>query len=337
MATWNYELQHLTLDEIEACSERFLMGWHDPIADGHKFRIKGLNARRKKFGLEPLTKEWSVQYRVDYVTSHYSQEEIIETLKDYLLNNLVADTRWTGIELFDCRFGRDYVKVFKQIVGSKVWRQISEETRKIKLMNTQMDKYGGVGVAGIDAYHKMIETKSMIVSAKMKKDVIDTNVFGSKAEEIVWSLLVDKFGRENVFYQYGVHPADSRYPYPCDFYVKPLDLFIELHVHYSHCDHWYDDTDKNDKMRVEQILRTCKEKTIKGLKVWTEIDIKKRDKAKESKINYLVFWDGKHLHADKKGCKKRYYVPRLKDFYKWYYDYDCNYELFIKDFPENTY
>jgi hypothetical protein len=63
----------------------------------------------------------------------------------------------------------------------------------------------------------------------------------------------------------------------------------------------------------------------------------KRGTAKANKLNYLVFWDGKHLHADIKGDKKRRYVPRLLDFYMWYKDYDCDVTAFLQDHPENTY
>lgn len=340
MATWNKELQGLTLDEIKQVSERFLMGWHDPKYDGHNFRIKGLNHRREKYGLEPLTKEWSFQYRLDYIRSHYTQEEIVQSITEYLKNHLVADTRWSGIELFDCRFGREYAKLFKELVGAKVWRQISEVTRVKKLVETQETKYGGIGVGGPQAYEKMRDTKLNVVYDVMDKfrngEEIDDSIFGSLAERIVFYLLVEKFGRKDVFYQYGVHPSDARYPYPCDFYIKSQDLFIELNLHYSHGPHWYDENSQEDKLRLAQYLASDSEKVRKSLRTWCELDVEKRQKAKASKIRYLVFWDGKFVR-DKHPFPGHKYRPCLRDFLKWYQDYNCDYDSFIKDFPENTY
>ena len=43
MATWNKELHALTKADVEQLSVDFLMGWHDFIANGHTFRLKGFN------------------------------------------------------------------------------------------------------------------------------------------------------------------------------------------------------------------------------------------------------------------------------------------------------
>lgn len=49
--------------------------------------------------------------------------------------------------------------------------------------------------------------------------VMDTHCV-SGWELIVFTELVNKFGRDDVYYQYGIHPSDKRYPYNCDFYIK---------------------------------------------------------------------------------------------------------------------
>lgn len=340
MATWNKELQGLTLDEIKQVSERFLMGWHDPKYDGHNFRIKGLNHRREKYGLEPLTKEWSFQYRLDYIKRNYSEDEIVTTITEYLSNHLVADERWSGIELFDCRFGREYAKLFKQLVGVQTWRKISEQTRVNKLVETQETKYGGVGVGGAAAYDKMRNTKLNMIQQAMDEfrngATLDDKVFGSLGEKIVFYLLVDKFGRDDVYYQYGVHPYDARYPYPCDFYIKSLDLFIELNLYYSHGHHWYDANSQEDNLRRQQLLMSDKPKVVNSVHVWCDVDVEKRRTAKANGLNYLVFWDGKYTQ---KGDSLKGYTnrPCLTDFLKWYVDYNCDYETFICDYPGNTY
>ena len=344
MPTWNKELHSLSREDVETISLRFLMGWHDFIKDGHTFRLKGFNRIRvEKMGLEPLTTKMSDNYRVEYIKCHFTDQEIVDTLRDYLMSHTVADSRWVGIELFDCRFGREYARLFRQILGSPVWRKLSEETRVSKLIETQTELYGGVGVSGKPTYDKMIQTKNQMTFAMLEQfrqgSNLPSSFFGSMSEEIVFYLLVDKFGKDDVFYQYGIHPKDDRYPYPCDFYIKSLDLFIELNVHYLHGDHWFDENNPADLLCVKHIRDHGNLKRVKGLKTWCVLDLEKRHAAQKSGINYLVFWDGSHMHDDyyHNGKRVRAYRPVLSDFYNWFYDYGCDYKSFITDHPENTY
>lgn len=327
MPTINKELEALSLNDIHRVSERFLMGWHDPKYDGYSFRIKGLNHYRAIHGLQPLTKEWSQTYRIQYIKSHYSDDEIEAAIRSFCETHSMADERWSGIELLDCRFGREYAKLFKELLGSARWRRISESTRVQKLTDTQTERYGGIGVAGKAAYDKMLETK--INRNRALKH------FESIGEEMVYDMLIEKFGTGDVIYQYGVHPYDARYPYSCDFYIKSCDLFIELNTHYSHSDHWFDENNKADVLKVSQWESgsKCYKKLIHQ---WTETDVKKRAFAKANHLKYLVFWDGKH----RRNKDKRYafnYVPVLSDFRKWYFDYGCNTDAFLRDNPHNTY
>lgn len=327
MATINKELEALTLDQIKQVSERFLFGWHDPKYDGHNFRIKGLNHKREIYGLEPLTKEWSYDFRIEYIKNHFSDDEIEKAISDYCLSHDMDSVRWTGIEVLNCRFGREYAKAFKELLGSNRWRKISESHRVTKLTTTQIEKYGGVGVAGKEAYDRMILTK-INKNRSLKR-------FESVGEEIVYDLLVQKFGADDVIYQYGIHPADARYPYSCDFYIKSLDLFIELNTHFSHSDYWFDPNNPDDILKV----KNWEEKGgrfLKTIKQWTITDTNKRKSAKDNHLNFLAFWDGRHIHNTDKNSKHNY-VPVLEDFKKWYYDYDCDVDSFLRDNPRNTY
>lgn len=327
MATINKELEALTLEQINQVSERFLLGWHDPKYDGHNFRIKGLNHKRDIYGLKPLTKEWSYNFRIEYIKSHFSDSEIEKDISEYCLNNNMESARWTGIEILDCRFGREYAKIFKELLGASKWRKISEAHRVTKLTTTQIEKHGGVGVAGKEAYDKMVFTK-INKNRNLKR-------FESVGEEIVYDLLVQKFGENDVIYQYGIHPADARYPYSCDFYIKSLDLFIELNTHFSHSDYWFDSNNHDDLLKVKNWEQKGG-RFLKTIKQWTISDTMKRKSAIDNHLNFLVFWDGRHIRNTDKTSKNKY-VPILEDFKKWYYDYNCNVDTFLRDNPRNTY
>lgn len=367
MATINYKLQSLTVEEINDVSIKYLMGWHD-LEKLYGFRVKGLNHRRRDLGLPELTKEWSNEYRVNYITTHFSYSQIHAAIFDYVFHNRVGDTRWVGIEILDCRFGREYAKIFKQLLGNKEYRKLSEMCRVSKLMETQ-NMNGGVGLANPVARAHAVCTnlkKYGVENPMQRKDITvvspftDSNIrikamntksgrirdamvefkntgvwtdkaLVSKPEKIVFQLLLSRFGKSDVFYSYGLHPYDERYPYNCDFYIKSLDLFIELNTHYGHGKHWYDENNHDDVLRVKHLMQSKSKKCHDAVHVWTELDVEKRKTAANSGIRYLVFWDSSYYQEN----KVRY--PRLSDFYEWFYDFDCDYDAFIVEHPENTY
>lgn len=381
LATVNKNLEKLTENDIIKVSERYLMGWHD-LEKEFGFRIKGLNNKRQAIGLPFLDKNVSMEYRLDYIRTHYSQDEIYDTISDCLRNSRVAEDRWKGIELFNCRFGRDYVTAFRQLIGSSEYRKLSEENRVEKLKETQLEIYGGIGLAGESAKKKALltnmtkygvsnpmyvdaikeklgatnsvkydgispfssekiqekanENKMKIVYSQLEQfrkdgEINNIDCFKSEGEKIVFCELVSKFGRYDVFYQYGLHPYDKRYPFHCDFYIKSLDLFIELNAHYSHHTHWYDANNPDDLLRKNNMLASGKKRSINAIKVWCETDVNKRNYAKKNKLRYLVFWDGSSVLIKNKN------VPQLKDFYLWFNEYDCDVDSFLNDNPSNTY
>lgn len=379
--TINQKLEALSLEEIKLVSEKYLMGWHD-LEKPYGFRVKGLNRKRAEYGLPALTKEDSLSYRIDYIKNHYSDEQIESEIYAYVKNTRMDAARWVGIEILDCRFGREYAKAFKLLLGNQKYRKLAEYCRVRKLTETQQNLYGGVGLAGKNTYDKAVQTnlqkygvsnvmqnddvKSVLaerntlryggsspfcsqeVHAKAMKNkiqnihnaldaykkggIINDSIFKqSNYEMIVFYELINHFGKNDVFYEYGLHPYDARYPFSCDFYIKSLDLFIEINAHYSHGGHWFDASLHDDVLRQQHLLSSGKKRSLAAVKTWCEKDVKKRQKAKESGIRYLVFWDAS-VHMENKER-----VPNLKDFYQWMIDYQCDYESFVKDNPSNTY
>lgn len=381
MPTINKNLQKLNKDDVLKISDEYLMGWHD-LYPKYGFRIKGFNHKREEFGLSPLDKDISFMYRLNYIRTNYDMDIVLSTISDYMNTHSMDDARWTGIELFNCRFGREWAKFMKVLVGSKQYRKLSENARVAKLTNTQEQLYGGVGLASDSAKQKAkatiqskygcdnvmrndvikrrlattnlvkygsispfgcnsVQSKSMktrsviiadAIASYKKTGVIDKGIFKkSTAEYIVFLKLVEKFGVDDVMYQYGIHPYDARYHFACDFYIKSLDLFIELNGYYAHGNHWYDTNNHDDVLRATHWLNSGKTRNIKAYKIWTDDDVKRRETAMQNGIKYLVFWDGTSTNVDGHS------VPNLSDFYMWLDEYNCNYDLFIKNHPENTY
>lgn len=153
----------------------------------------------------------------------------------------------------------------------------------------------------------------------------------SRHEVFVYTALVHKFGYDDVFVQYGIEPKDDRYPFSCDFYVKSEDLFIELNMHYSHGDRWFDPSRESDCLSLRNYKQLGTQTAIRIVKTWGSADIMKRKFATDNNLNYLVFWNGRSQRSN------GYDIPKLPDFYQWLVDYQCDTTSFLKDHPENTY
>lgn len=131
------------------------------------------------------------------------------------------------------------------------------------------------------------EVQQKIIATKKRRGTLNS----SKAEKTAYAMLVEKFGKANVEAQYK---TDPRYPYACDFYVRSLDLFIELNASWLHGFHWFDETSEADLIRLNEVVEKAeqgKPMYQRMVYIWTYDDLRKRATAEENGLNYLVFWD----------------------------------------------
>lgn len=121
----------------------------------------------------------------------------------------------------------------------------------------------------------------------------------SKAAEKMKIMLEEKFGKNDVQPEY----KSSVYPFSCDFYIKSLDLYIELNAHVTHGGHWFNCDNVEDQNRLSILKERSGYRNLysRMITVWTEKDLKKRDTAIKNNLNYVVFWDND-----------------LLDFFEWY-------------------
>ena len=119
----------------------------------------------------------------------------------------------------------------------------------------------------------------------------------STAEEELYSLLVEKFGSEDVIRSYtdARYARQSGYMFQCDFYIKSLDLFIELNLHPTHGPHPFDSANQEDIMFLEVLQQDDSQWALNTIDVWTKLDVEKQNIAKTNKINYKVIYDRKEF------------------------------------------
>ena len=127
------------------------------------------------------------------------------------------------------------------------------------------------------------------------------NVGKSIPEAKMHKILCDVFGEDNVEIHYD---KDPRYPFRCDFYIKPFDLFIELNANWIHGLHWFDVSSSKDveKLNLWKLKADSKRRNsyISAIDTWTVRDPLKLKTALKNGINYIVFWNN-----------------NLSDFYEW--------------------
>lgn len=129
---------------------------------------------------------------------------------------------------------------------------------------------------------KMIEKKT--ISLK------ENNSFHfSKGEELLYSKLVDVFGIDGVKRE---HFSD-KYPYKCDFYIEPIDTYIEYNGFWHHGGHWFDKENPDDITMLAEWERKAEtsQNYRKAIYTWCVRDIEKRTCAINNNINYIVLWN----------------------------------------------
>lgn len=159
----------------------------------------------------------------------------------------------------------------------------SPEVQK-KSRETVMDKYG------VEHIMQLPETQQKIRTTLKKHNSFRK----SKAEERVYTKLVTKF--PNTIRQYS---TDPRYPFPCDFYIPELDLFIEYQGYQGHGGHAFDSENPQDIEQLKQWETKQTEINCYGkpkgqykdyIKIWTIRDPLKRQIAKENNLNWIEFF-----------------------------------------------
>lgn len=188
----------------------------------------------------------------------------------------------------------DWVSPTQWKPGHQTWNKgckMSEETKK-KLSAAKKGKH-------LSEESRLLKTQHEY-ETKKKNNSFHT----SRPENTFGNVLFGLFGEENVEHSY----RDDRYPYNCDYYIKPLDLFIELNYHWTHGFHPYNSDDAEDAYKLKQWQK--KAETSKyysaAINVWTVRDIEKQKCAREHNLNYITIYSKEDLHDFIREMKKRF-------------------------------
>ena len=166
---------------------------------------------------------------------------------------------------------------------------------KEKIKQTNIQKYG------VDYLFKSNIIKEKIKQTNIQKYGVDNPLKNkeiwkksqdnrqisskSKLENNFLNYLKLKYESDDIITQY----KSKEYPYYCDFYIKSINLYIEIQGHWTHNDHPFDINNLNDQL-IMDIWRTksLSDKYYKNaLNTWTIKDVEKRNTAIQNNLNYL--------------------------------------------------
>lgn len=215
----------------------------------------------------------------------------------------------TNIKKYGCEYfnqtgeAKDYKKQKnKEMFGVEFYFQTEDFKEKSK--QTCLEKYGVTNGGGSNqAINKSITTcleKYGVNNYTQTKEYLQKSYAtrkknhtfnSSKPEDIFYQKLVEKYGEQNIIRQY----KDIRYPFMCDFYIKSLDQFIELNLHWTHGGHLFDPNNLNDLKKLERWKEKAKYSNYykNAIETWTKRDLNKIYIAQKAKINYKAIYSFK--------------------------------------------
>ena len=266
-------------------------------------KIAGVNAQKSLLSLSKQLKYEINEKRKNTSLLRYGVDNITK------LEKTKKQIEKTNILRYGCKCplqNKDIKEKTKQtnlkLYGSEIYSGTNDWKEKIN--KTSLEKYGTlypnqseivktnikkscIKHFGVDNYRKTDENKRRANTPEVIQKAIDTKkkrhtLNTSKVEQLFKKYLNNNFAN-NFEYNY----KSELYPFNCDFYIKSLDLYIEIQGNWTHGDHPFDENNENDLKRLEYMKSKNSGYYQNAIETWTIRDINKRNIAKQNNLNYL--------------------------------------------------
>ena len=276
-----------------------------------KNKIKQTNIER--YGVENVYQSNIIKEQIKQTNLERYGVEYPAQNKEIQNKQRITNLERYGVEYFD----KEKVKqAFLDKYGVENSMQVEEI--KLKQQNTMVERYGQAtswnhGILREKQYQTCIEKYGVkyytqsdefrqwnsehMKSPEIQKKILETkrknNSFhSSKLEQEFKNYLEQKYIND-IEFQY----KSKLYPFNCDFYIKSLDLYIEIQGDWRHGFHPFDENNQDDINRLEKLKALEYEKLIinkhhktdytNAIITWTIRDPQKRKMAKDNNLNYL--------------------------------------------------
>lgn len=130
-------------------------------------------------------------------------------------------------------------------------------------------------------------------AAKSYETRAKNGTLGKNADTIpeleTYKKLLESFSEEDIVKQYF---DKDRYPFKCDFYIKSIDKFIEVHGNWTHGDMPFDPENPECQLKLAQWQEKAKDSDYYrcAIYTWTDLDVRKLETAKKNNLNYEVIY-----------------------------------------------
>lgn len=196
------------------------------------------------------------------------------------------------------RYGVDHQCKVKEVAERISNKKKTSETQQ-KYEQTMLSRYGAKTVNRVPSIqNKRIETlvsRYGVHNPLQNKEIFQKRVDTmkkngsfqkSKDEEVLYGKLCEQFGEQNIKRQY----KDDRYPFMCDFYIVPIDVFIEVNMHPSHGHHLFNPENKEDILFLEELNRKDDEWSKMIIDVWSRRDYEKHQFAEKNNLKFIAVY-----------------------------------------------
>ena len=185
------------------------------------------------------------------------------------------------------------------------YQNMSEEAKKLHSTNVGLSqtiknqKLRDSGYYETDEWKaKSKQTQLKINNTKRLRKTFNS----SRVEEQAYQILLKRFSSKDIIRQYST----KEYPFASDFYIVSLNCYIECHFSHYH-NYKPFDAYNEEHLKELQMLRDKFERTPKNKKgenqyskiiyTWTDLDVRKRQCAKNNNLNWLSFYYIEHLES----------------------------------------
>ena len=244
-------------------------------------KMKQTNLER--YGVENTLLNKDVQNKIKQtVKRKYGVEHILSSLQ------IRKKIQKTCLEKYGVAipnlFGSDEYKenIFKKY-GVKNVSQIPAVQEKIK--QNCLEKYGVTSYVQTEKARQHLSEigKTKEIQNKKYKTMKKHNSFHTSQVEKLFKEYLEQNYPNDFEYQY----RSELYPFNCDFYIKSLDLYIEINGSWTHGGHPFDENNQDDIIRLNKMKSKNTQYYQNTINTWTIRDVNKRNIAKENNLNYL--------------------------------------------------
>lgn len=224
------------------------------------------------------------------VENQFQREEVKEKIQQHHLIKYGHESHTQSIEWKE----KEKTKLLNKY---GVENQFQRKEIKEKIKQVLLERYGVTHYSKCEQskQHMSIVASSCEFQTKRNNTLRKNNTWrSSKAEIYIYNELIKYF--KDVKKQY----SSDLYPFACDFYIPSIDTYIEYNGSDLHNHRPY--TNSEDDLKEVSLLieksNKIKQKTKKPktrydqrIYVWTDLDVRKRNIAKQNNLNFIEFWD----------------------------------------------